>query len=134
MRFHPILEGQLVLCQLGKDFRFLVAGAKLGGHVRNHLGDAGVVRVLVEGFKEIQLGVFLDLHAQVVQLLDGRVAGQEVQGARAEADDLQVLKRIDGARDRKEFVDHIRAVFRVANGVLRDIGLHVTKSQVVAGV
>ena len=44
--------------------------------------------MLVECLEQIQLGIFLNLHAQVVQLLDRRVAGQEVERSWSEADDF----------------------------------------------
>ena len=46
--------------------------------------------MLVKGLEQIQLGVLFYLHAQVVKLLDGRVAGQEVKRSWAEADDFQL--------------------------------------------
>ena len=50
------------------------------------------------GNEQIQLGVLLDLDAQLVQTLDGRVAGKEVLRTRAEGDDLQILHTDDGMK------------------------------------
>ena len=60
-----------------------VAAAQLCRHIFRNFGDAWVVVVLVERLEQIQLGVFLDLDTQVVQLLDGRIAGKEIGGTRA---------------------------------------------------
>ena len=51
----------------------------------------------MERLEEVELGIFLDLNAQIVQLLNGRVAGEEVRGTGPERDDLQMSERIDGA-------------------------------------
>ena len=48
------------------------------------VGYALVARVLVVLDQQVQLGVFLDRHAQIVQRLDGGVARHKVVGARAE--------------------------------------------------
>ena len=47
--------------------------------------------MLVEGFEQIQLGVLLDLNAQIIELLDGCVACQEILRTGAETDELQVV-------------------------------------------
>ena len=90
--------------------------------------------MLVEGLEQVQLGIFLDFHAQVVQALDGRVAGQEVQRPGAEADDLQILQAHKGAGDGDELVDSVGAVLCVAHGVFRYVGLDFPELQVIAGV
>ena len=87
----PVKQGQLILCKLLQNLRLLVTGTQLCCHVRNHLGDAGIARMLVVGFEKIQLGVLLNLDPQIVKRLDGCVACQEVLRTRTEADDLQVV-------------------------------------------
>ena len=53
VRFDPVEKGQLVLRQLGQNFRLFVAGAQLFGHILDHGGDALVVIVFMEGFKQV---------------------------------------------------------------------------------
>ena len=70
MLSHPVLEGQLVLCQTGQDAgKLALAVASLGSH----------------------LGVLFDCYAQIVQCLNGCVAGQEVVRTRAESEDFETL-------------------------------------------
>jgi hypothetical protein len=63
-------------------------------------GDARVVRVLLVAHEQIELRVLLDLDAEFVQALDGRVAGEEVLRTRAEGDDLEVFHADDRASRR----------------------------------
>ena len=72
------IRDRLILGQLGQDFRLQVALSQLLLHILHHIRDALVARVLIERLKQIQLRVLLDLHAQVIKLLDRSVAGQEV--------------------------------------------------------
>ena len=46
--------------------------------------------MLVKCLEQIQLGILLNLHAQVVKLLDWRIAGQEIQRPWTEADDFEL--------------------------------------------
>ena len=62
--------------------------------------------MVVKGREQVQLGVLLDVDAQVEQGLDGRVAGDEVVGARAEGEDLEVAQADADRRDRDELADH----------------------------
>ena len=127
MRLHPIEEGELVLRELCKDLGLLVARAELLLHIRDDFGDALVARVLVEGLEKVELAVLLHLDAQVIELLDGRVAGKEVHGTRPEGDELQALDRIHRTRDGKEGVDHVRALLGIAHGVFGDVSLHAAQ-------
>ena len=90
--------------------------------------------MLVECLKQVELGVFLDLHAEVVELLDRRVAGEEVHRTRTEGDDLQVFQPDDRARDGEEFVHEVGAVCRVAHGIFRNVRLHAAQLEIVACV
>ena len=130
----PVKQGQLVLGQLGQDLGLLVAGAQLLLHLLHLGGDPLVPLVLLEGLEEIQLGVLLNLHAQVVELLDGRVAGQEVQGPGAEGDDFQAAQSHDGPCDGDELVDPVGALRRGAHGILGYVCLHIAQLQIIAGV
>ena len=130
----PVKQRQLVLGQLGQDFGLLVARAQLLLHLLHLGGNPLVSLMLLEGLEEIQLGILLDFHAQVVELLDGRVAGQEVQGPGAEGDDLQAAQSHDGPCDGDELVNPVGALRRGAHGILGYVCLHVAQLQVIAGV
>ena len=84
----PVLQCDLILRQLCQDLRLLIACAQLFFHFLYNSRNPFVSRMLIKCFKQIQLGIFLNLHAQVVKLLDRSVACQEIQRTGAEADDL----------------------------------------------
>ena len=84
--------------------------------------------------EQIQLRVLLDLYAQIVQLFDGRIAGQEVQRTRSEADDLQIRKSDQAAGDGQEIVDHVRALLSSPHRIFRNIGPDIAQLQIIAGV
>ena len=87
----PIQQSQLKLGHALQHVGVILALAHFLGHVGAHIGDAGVAGVLLVGDQQVQLGVFLNLHTQLVQAVDGGVAGEEVLGPGAEGDNLQVL-------------------------------------------
>ena len=134
MLLDPVEQSEFILSQSGKDFRLLVSGAKLRFHIRNHGRDSLVSRMIVEGLKQIQLGIFLDLNAQVEELLDGRVAGHEISRTGTEGNDLQAVKADDRSGDGREIRDHIRAFLRRSYRIFRNIGLQISQFQVVACV
>ena len=90
---HPVQQRQFVLRQARQDAGHLVALAQLVLHLLDLGGDARVVGMGFVGGQQIQLGVLLNVDAQLEQRRDGRVAGEEVERTRAEGDDLQVLER-----------------------------------------
>ena len=104
------------------------------GHVFAHGGNALVTGMLLVADQQIQLAVFLDFDAQLIQALDRRVAGEEVLGTGPEGDDLQVLQADDDAGDGEEFGDLVGQFFRGADGVFRDVALQVAHAQVVGAV
>ncbi len=134
VRLDPVLQRQLILGQPRQDLRLLVAASEILLHILHHIRDPLVALMVQEGLIQIELGVLLDLYAQIVKLLDRRIAREEILRARTEGNDLQILKCIDRPRHRKEVVDHVRALLRVAHRVLRNIRLHVAELQVVARV
>ena len=134
MLLHPVLQGQLILRQSGENLRLFVSGAQLCLHLLHNLWDARVACVPVKGFKQIQLGVFFDFYAEVVQLLDGSVAGKEVERTRTEADNLQLRQRKDCPRNRHKFVDHLCTVVRIADRIFGNVGADVAQCEVVACV
>src|SRR5699024_261526 len=95
----PVQQRQLKLRHAGQQVGVVAALAHLGGHVGADVGDAGVVGVLLVSHQQVQLAVLLDLDAQLVQPLDGGVAGKKVLRAGAEGDDLKPLKAQDGTGD-----------------------------------
>ena len=70
------------------------------------------------GDEQVELGVLLDLHADLVEALNRGVAGEEVLGTGAEGDDLQIFHADDGPGDGHELPDHIGALLGGAHGVL----------------
>ena len=132
--FDPVKERQLILGQLLKNLRLLVACAKLCSHIGSYFRNAGIAGMLVKCLKKIQLRVLLDFNAQVVELLDGCVAGKEIQRSRTEGDDLEVGQADHGSRDGQKVMDHVSAVFRVADRIFGDISADITELQVVACV
>ena len=129
----PIQQSQLKLShplqQVGVG-----ALAHLLLHVGHHLGDALVPGMGLVGHQQIQLGVLLHFHTQLVEALDGGVAGEEVLGTGAEGDDLQVLHADDGPSNGDKLPDHVGALLGGAHGVLRQVGLQVAHTQVIGAV
>ena len=75
----PIQQGDFVLRELRQHGTVLAhTGTEFGGHFGSYGLDALVAVVLLVALEEIQLGIFLDFHAQIVKLLDGRIAGEEI--------------------------------------------------------
>ena len=131
---YPVEQGDLILCELRQNLGLHVALAELFFHVFDDLRDTRVALVLIERLKEVELGVFFNLNAEVVKRLNGRVAGEEVQRARAEADDLEALQADDRSCNRHELVNHVRALVSGADRVFRNVNLYIAQLQVVAGV
>ena len=134
MFLRPVEKRQLKLRHALEQIREVAALAHLGGHVGAHLGDALIARVGLVAHQQVQLGVFLDLHAQLIQALDGGVAGEEVLGTGAEGDDLEVLHADDGAGDGVELLDHSADVPGGADGVLGDIAPEMAHAEVIRAV
>ena len=133
MRFRPIQQSQFKLGHALQQVRIDLA-VHLPLHIGNNLGNPLVTGMGFVGHQQIQLGVFFDLHAQLVQTLDGGIAGEEVLGTGAKGDDLQIFHTDDGPGDRNEFPDHLRAFFGGAHGVLGDVGSQVPHTQIVRAV
>ena len=134
MGFGPVQQGQFKLCHTGQQVGVVFALAHLGGHVGADFGDAGVVLVGLVAYQQVQLAVFLDLHTQLIQALDGGVAGKEVLGARAEGDDLQILDAQNGPGNGYELSHLVGQFLGGAHGILGNIALQVAHPQVVGAV
>ena len=132
--FRPIQQGQLKLGHALQHVGVVLALAHFLGHVGAHIRDAGIFRVLLVGDQQIQLGVFLNLHAQVVQALDGGVAGEEVLGPGAKGDDLQVLNADDGPGNGHKLRHLVRQLLGGAHGILGDVASQAPQPQVVGAV
>ena len=78
MFLNPVFQGQFILSQFRKDLRFLVAFAQFFFHLADDGRDPLIAVMSVEGFKQIQFGVLLNFHTQVIKLPDRRVAGQKI--------------------------------------------------------
>ena len=112
----------------------LVAIAQFALHVGYYFGYALVARVLVVLDQQVQLGVFLDRYAYIVQRLYGGVARHKVVGARAERYDLERLYAQYHARDRHELGDHRGDLVCRAHRIFRDIGVYAAQLEVVGCV
>ena len=131
----PVKQRQLVSRKL-LQHRWLLALCipHLLRHIRDDLRDSLVVLVLLIGLKQIQLGLFLNLDIQVVELLDRCIACQEIRRSRSEGNDLQVAQSVRDPCNRKEVVDHIRALLSISDRIVRNIRVDVAKGNIVAGV
>ena len=70
MRLDPVKQGQFILSKLRQYFGLVVACAQLCFHLFYLSRNSLISVMLLESFEQIQLGILLDLHAQIVQLLD----------------------------------------------------------------
>ena len=92
MGLSPVKQSELKLRKLrNKVFPRIVAG-KLFLHIRNHFRNARIVFVLLHGYEQIQLRIFLNFNAEIKQLLNRRVAGEEVIRTRTKGNDFQFGK------------------------------------------
>ena len=125
MVFRPVQEGQLKLGHPLQQVRVESALSHFRSHIGADFGNPGVSRVLLVGNQQVKLTVFLNLHTQLVQALDGSVAGKEVLGPGAEGNDFQVPDTDDGTGNGHKLLDHLHDVLRGAHGVLGDVGLQL---------
>ncbi len=131
----PVEQGQLELREARQQVGVGVARrAELLRHVVRDAGDAFVPLVRAVGDQKVQLGIFLDFDSQVVQRLDGRVAGEKVLRARAEGDDLQRFEPDGRARGGDELPNHLRNLIGRADRVFRYHGRDVAQPQVIRAV
>ena len=90
--------------------------------------------MFVKCLEQIQFRVLLDLHAQVVKLLDGSVAGKEIQRSGAERNNLQIVQTYDSPCNGNKFMNPVCAFCCGTHGILRDVSLHIAQLQVIACV
>ena len=79
MFLHPVFQRQFVLCQFRKNLRLLIALSQFLFHFSDNAGNPLILVMPMEGLEQIQLRILLDLHPQIIQLLDGGIAGKEIQ-------------------------------------------------------
>ena len=134
--FHPVHERELILGHARQQVRVRVAaiGAELCRHVGDDVLDAWVVLMGAVSDEQVELGVLLDLDAEVVERLDRGVAGEEVLRTRAERDDLEVLEAEQRACNGLELGNHVGELFCRADRILGDEGLEVAQAEVVRAV
>ena len=65
--------------------------------------------------------------SNIKKLLDGRIASEEVGGARSKGNDFEIVEPIDCSCDGQEFVDHIRTIFRIPHGIFGNIRLDIAE-------
>ena len=130
----PVQQSQLKLRHPGQQVGVVFALAHLGGHVGADLRDAGVVGMLAVGHQQVQLGVLLHFHAQLIQALDGGVAGEEVLGTGTKGDDLQPAHAQNGPGHGYELGHLVRQLLGGAHRILGDVSLQVAHAQIVGAV
>lgn len=121
--------------EFGQQVGIGIACAQFRGHFAHGGSDGRIALfdILVEQ-QHVQLAVFHDFHAEVVEGLDGTIAGEEVLGPRAESEDLQTEHAQDDARDGFKMSNLRGEFFRQADGHLRDINRQVAQTEIVRGV
>ena len=134
MVLRPVQQRQLELRHARAQLRIELALAHLLGHILADSRDTRVIRVLLIGNQQIQLGILFDFNAQLVQALDRRIAGEEVLRTRTEGDDLEILQAQDGTRDRHKLSHLIGDLLGGAHRILRNVALEMTHAQVIGAV
>ncbi len=131
----PIQQRQLELCHAGQERGIAVTRhTKLGSHILADGLDTGIVLVCLVGHQQIQLGVLLDLNAQLIQTLDGGVAGEEILRTGAEGDDLEALDTNDGTGNRQEITDHSRTLVGSSHGILGNVSAEMAHTEVIRAI
>ena len=134
MLLSPVEQGQFKLCHAAAEVGIVLALAHLGSHVLADVVDAWVVLMSLISHEQVELGVLLDLHAELIESLDRSVAGEEVLRTRTKGDDLQTLQADDGTCHGYEVSNHLGDVVGGTHGIGGDIALEVTHGEVVAAV
>ena len=90
--------------------------------------------MLLEAYKQVQLGVLLDLDSQLVEALYRGIAGKEVLRSWSECDYLEVPDADNCAGNGNELSDLLCSLLCCDAGIVGDIGADVSHSQVVGTV
>ena len=135
VRLGPVQKRQLKLSHPGQQLRIPVAlYAQLLRHIGADRPNPAVSGMGLVGHQKVQLRVLLHLNAQLVQPLNGRVAGEEILGPGAEGDDLQALDPQNRPGHREKLPDHLRALPGRAHGIIGNVRLHPAQAQVIRAV
>ncbi len=132
--FSPVQKGQFKLCHAREQVRIVAAFAHFFSHVLAHISDAGIILMLAIADQQVQFAVLFDLNAELIESLDGSVAGEEVLRTRSEGDDLQVGNTQHGPCDRDELRNAVGQIIGGAHGFFRDIALEMAHVQVVGAI
>ncbi len=132
--FRPVQKCQFKLRHARQKVGVPVSRAKLRRHVLRNRRYPRVAGVCLVGDQQVQLGVLLDLHPEVVQRLDRRVAREEVLRARPECDDLQGTQPEDRARDGNEIGDHTGYAVRRSDRVRGYHRFQFAQAEIVGAV
>ena len=103
-------------------------------HFLADIGNSRVTRVRLVRHQQIQLRVFLNLNAELVQTFNRRVAREKVLRARAEGDNLQSGKSDERSRNRDKLAYHFCNIFGCSDRVGRDIRFQVAHTEIVRAV
>ena len=134
MLLSPVKKRKLELCHACAHLRIILAFAHLLSHVFAYSRDTGIVCMCLVSYKQVKFGVLFNFNAELIQSLDGSVAGEEVLRTRSESNNLKVLNTDDGASDRNEIADHLRDVISGTYRIFRNIALEVAHSEVIRAV
>ncbi len=126
-----VQQSGFVLRQTRQYSGHLVALAQLALHIGDDLGDALVARMLVVLNQQVQLGILLNLNAQIVQRLYGSIARDKVVGTRTESDYLKSLNAQVYARHGHELGYHGGDLVGGAYRILGYIGVYAAQLEVV---
>ena len=86
------------------------------------------------GNQQIQLRVLLNLYTDLIQALDGGIAGEEILGTGAKGDNFQLAQADEGACDGHELADHLGNFFRSTHRIFGNKCFEMAHTQVVGAV
>ena len=134
MFFHPVQQGQFILCQPGENSGHFVAFTQFGGHICHNSRNTGIIFVCIESHQQVEFGIFLTFDSQIIQWLDRRITGVEIGGPRSEGDYLQFGQSHQCSRNRNKILYHLCQLAGGSNRIFRDIGMDSPEPQVVGAV
>ena len=134
MLLRPVKQCQFELSHTLEELRIILAFAHLVLHILADFRDTGIAGVCLVGNEQIQLGVLLNLNAELIEPLDGCVAGEEVLRTGAEGNDLQILNADDGTGNGEELAHLCSGFFCRHNRILRDKASQMPHAEVVGAV
>ena len=130
----PVKKRELELSHTLVHLRIVAAFAHFLSHVFADSRDTGIVRMCLVSYEQVKLRVLLNLNADLIETLDGSVAGEEILRSGTEGNNLKVLNTDDSASNRNELTDHLSDVVSGSNRIFRNIALEVAHSEVIRAV